>query len=211
MKGFAFRADGDSRFYAGVRGLVYVLFGFPSRYQVSGAGAVPLQGAAILAVTHKSNLDPTFAGMAVPRPIRYMAKKELFDVPVLASFLRGMGTFPVDRGAGDRHALELALKVLEDGELLLMFPEGTRFRDDEVHEFLSGIGMIAVRSGAPVLPVAVKGTLRRSGLRRLVPLRVRTMIGAPVDLSGLEGRRSVVYQEAAQRIHAAVEDVYGRL
>jgi len=211
MRDVAFRGDGDSRFYAGMRGLVYVLLGIPFRYRVLGAAGLPRHGAALLAVTHKSDLDPTLAGMAVARPVRYMAKKELFAVPGLASVLRGMGAFPIDRGAGDRQALQLSLDVLNMGEVLLMFPEGTRFRDDEVHDFLPGIGMLALRSGAPVYPVAVKGTRRRSGFRRLLPLHVKTMIGERVDLSGLEGRRSVVYQEAAQRIHAAVKDVYGRL
>jgi 1-acyl-sn-glycerol-3-phosphate acyltransferase len=92
-----------------------------------------------------------------------------------------------------------------------MFPEGTRHRDDEVHPFLPGVGMLAIRSGAPVVPIAVKGTghlLRR--WRRGLPT-VRVAVGPPVDLQRLEGRKSLVYAAAAERIRTAVKGLYDGL
>jgi 1-acyl-sn-glycerol-3-phosphate acyltransferase len=149
-----------------------------------------------------------FAGVAMGRPLRYMAKIELFRIWGLRQVVTALGAFPVDRGAGDRAALETALRVLAEGGALLMFPEGTRHRDDEVHPFLPGVGMLAMRSGAPVVPVAVRGTdnlVRR--WRHGLPT-VRVAAGPAVHLQGLEGRRSLVYAAAAERIRAAVKDLY---
>ena len=101
-----------------------------------------------------------------------------------------LGAIPVRRGESDRSALEAALASLARGEALIIYPEGTRMRDDAVHEFQPGVGMLALRSGAPVIPVGLKGSDRViHGGRPGLPV-VRLKAGPAVDLSGLQGKKS---------------------
>ena len=157
------RQQRSTRSRAGSSSLV---FGLPYRVRARRTGNLPADGPAIVVANHKSNIDPVMIGIAFDRPLKYMAKKELFRFAPLGWLVSTLGAFPVDRGAGDRQALEKALEVLAAGGVLLMFPEGTRFRDEEIHDFLPGVGMLAVRSGAPVIPIASRGTqymLRTAG------------------------------------------------
>jgi 1-acyl-sn-glycerol-3-phosphate acyltransferase len=209
VRGVPLRVRDSGRFYHLCRYIVVLILGLPFRVSVRGTENVPLEGPLVVAVSHKSQLDPLFVGIALRREMRYMAKIELFRMPVVGRLVTMLGAFPVDRGAGDRGALERSLAVVADGEALLMFPEGTRHKHDErIYPFLPGVGMIAVRSGAPVIPVAVKGTNRIVDRSRVRFPAVRVSIGHPVDLGGLEGRRSAVYAEAAQRMGAAVSELY---
>ena len=162
-------------------------------------------------MNHKGDVDPVVAGMIFDRPLRYMAKKELFKHGALRWLITTLGAFPIDRGAGDREALKGALDMLARGEVLLMFPEGHRQRDDAIHEFLPGVGMIALRSGAPVVPLALDGTqyMLRDGKPALPALR--GLVGPPVELGDISGRNSKAYQEAARRMYEAMVDLYARL
>jgi 1-acyl-sn-glycerol-3-phosphate acyltransferase len=207
-RGFPLRGHGDRAIYTFCRTVAVFIFATLFRCRCRGAEHLPRDGAAIIVVNHKSDADPIFVGMSFDRPLRYMAKKELFAVPGLRRLVTMLGAFPVDRGAGDRAALERSLAVLAESEVLVMFPEGTRHKDERLHPFLAGVGMIAVRSGAPIVPMAVKGTTR---LWRRGPSRVRMLVGETVDLDGLDGRRSEVYAAAAERMRAAVERLYERL
>jgi 1-acyl-sn-glycerol-3-phosphate acyltransferase len=174
------------------------------RFRVRGGGNVPASGGVILAVTHKSWGDPVLAAMAFSRPVRFMAKAEIFENRVFGRLVAALGAFPIRRGTADIEALHATLDIVKAGEVLLMFPEGHRFHDDEVHDFRAGIGMMAVRSGAPVVPVALKGTKQLLHRRMPTRPRVQVAIGPPVDLSGLAGRKSEVYEAATQRIREAV-------
>jgi 1-acyl-sn-glycerol-3-phosphate acyltransferase len=208
MRGVPLRGRGETGFYRFMYTFVHLVIGVPFRLRVIGHDNVPKDGAVILAVTHKSTIDPMIAGVSFARNLRFMAKKELFSVFLIGRVIGALGSFPVDRGAGDRAALETGLNALNHGGALLMFPEGHRFKDDLIHPFLPGVGMLAMRTGATVIPVAIKGTrtLGRTWPPRLSA--VTTRIGTPVDLSGLEGRRRVVYTAAAERIEAAVRALY---
>jgi 1-acyl-sn-glycerol-3-phosphate acyltransferase len=202
---------GDSRLYTFLRWLAIPFFGGLYRCRVKGAEHLPQTGPVMVVMTHKAFWDPVIAGMIFDRPLRFMAKKELFVNGAAARFITSLGAFPLDRGAGDRAALTTALEILKRGELLLMFPEGHRQRDDAVHEFLPGVGMIALRSGAPVIPLAMDGTqyMLREGKLGLPTLR--GLVGPPVDLSDITTRNSKAYQEAARRMHQAVAELYARL
>jgi 1-acyl-sn-glycerol-3-phosphate acyltransferase len=126
--------------------------------KVVGAENVPETGAVILASNHASNFDPPLVGTAVrQRLIHFMAKEELFHNPIMNWFLRYMNTFPVHRGHVDRKALVEALRVLKSGEILGIFPEGTRITTG-LGAFHEGMAAIAVKSGVPVIPVAVVGS-----------------------------------------------------
>jgi 1-acyl-sn-glycerol-3-phosphate acyltransferase len=202
---------GDTRLYTFLRWLAIPFFGGVYRCRVHGAENLPQTGPVMVIMTHKAFWDPVIAGMIFDRPLRFMAKKELFVHGAAARFISSLGAFPIDRGAGDRAALTAALDMLERGEMLLMFPEGHRQRYHGVGDFLPGVGMIALRSGAPVVPLALDGTqdMLRDGKLGLPALR--GLVGPPVDLSDITNRNSKAYQEAAQRMHDAVAELYARL
>ncbi len=203
------RGRGDRRLYTFFRWIVLAIVVGLYRCRAEGAEHLPETGPAIIVVNHKADVDPMVVGIAFDRPLAFMAKRELFEVPVVGRLIAALGAFPIDRGAGDRGALEKALALLAQGEALLMFPEGTRQPDDEIHEFLPGVGLLALRSGAPVVPVATRGTNRilHHGRPGLPALRVK--IGPPLDLSDVQGRRgSAAYREVAERMREAVAALY---
>lgn len=209
-RGVPVRGRGDPPLYAFLRVVCACILVPLYRYRVHGGEHVPQEGGVILAVTHKSWGDPVLAGMAFARPLRFMAKSELFENRLFGRLVASLGAFPIRRGTADVEALRASLAIVASGEVLLMFPEGHRFHDDEVHEFHPGIGLLALRSGAPVLPVALKGTKRL--VRSFVPVfpRVRVWIGPPVDLSDVVGRGSAAYAAAARRLRDAVAELYER-
>ncbi|WP_016905182.1 1-acyl-sn-glycerol-3-phosphate acyltransferase [Streptomyces xiaopingdaonensis] len=173
------------------------------RTRVLGAWRLPAQGPAILAVNHSHFVDgPLLLGTA-PRPVHFLIKKEAFVGP-LGSFLRGIGQLSVDRSGADRTAVSSALRILADGQVLGIFPEGTR-GDGDFSSLRSGLAYFAVRSGAPVVPVAVLGTAGRSS--RLVPAvpplrsRVDIVFGDPFDAGDGSTRRTrTALDEATVRI-----------
>lgn len=209
--GHPLKGHGESRLYTFCRWLAVPLFAGLYGCRAGGAGHLPAAGPAIVVVNHKSNVDPVMIGMILDRPLRYMAKKELFALRPLEWLITTLGAFPIERGAGDREALRASLDMLARGEVLLMFPEGTRFHDDTVHPFLPGVGMLALRSGAAVIPMATNGTqyLWRDG--RPGRPALRAAVGPPLDISDITGRNSKAYQEAAARMERAVAALYGQL
>jgi len=133
--------------------VVATLFGF----KTVGLQNVPRTGPLIVACNHISNLDPPCLGVGLPRPVAYMAKTELFDIPVLGWVIRALGAFPVDRSRGDVAAIRAAIDVLERGTCLGIFPEGGR-NVDGTKQPQMGVALLASRSGATVVPAYVSGT-----------------------------------------------------
>lgn len=127
------------------------------RFEVIGADKFPKEGGILLCSNHIDNLDPPVVGINAPRPVNFMAKEELFNVPILKSILPGVRAFPVKRGMSDRDALRRALKLLKDGEVVGLFPEGTRSKDGELGKGFSGAGFFALRGEANVVPCAIIG------------------------------------------------------
>jgi 1-acyl-sn-glycerol-3-phosphate acyltransferase len=173
------------------------------RPRVLGAWRVPATGPAILAVNHSHNIDGPMVLSVAPRPVHFLIKKEAFVGP-LDPFLRGIGQLKVDRSAADRAAVTRALGVLEQGGVLGIFPEGTRGEGDFA-ALRAGLAYFAVRSGAPVVPVAVLGSSERRGrlIRGLPPLRHRVdvVFGDPFQAGDSGGRRTrAVLDEATGRI-----------
>jgi len=126
--------------------------------KVEGLENVPATGGAILVSNHLNNADPCVIPGVFKRRIITMAKKEMFKWPVISLLFRFIGAFPVDRQAADISALREAQHVVNDGLLLLMFPEGTRSRDRQLHEGFPGTALIAYRTGVPIIPIAITGT-----------------------------------------------------
>lgn len=127
--------------------------------RVSGAEHVPPSGPALIVSNHQSILDPPLIGGATRRRIYFLAKAELFRIPVFGWLIRALHARPVRREGSDPRALKTAARLLTEGKALLVFPEGTRSRDGRLGEGKPGVGMLAVTSGAPVVPAYVSGTL----------------------------------------------------
>ncbi|WP_442806327.1 lysophospholipid acyltransferase family protein [Streptomyces sp. NBC_01317] len=185
------------------RGIGTVLMYGLWKPRVLGAWRVPARGPAILAVNHSHNVDgPMLMGTA-PRPVHFLIKKEAFVGP-LDPFLRGIGQLKVDRTVADRAAITDALDVLAHGGVLGIFPEGTR-GDGDFASLRAGLAYFAVRSGAPIVPVAVLGSTESRGrlIRALPPLRSRVDVVfgdafAAGDGSGRRTRKAL--DEATVRI-----------
>ena len=162
--------------------LVFPLFRGLFRGSTQGLEHVPMQGPLVVAANHGSHLDPPLLGHALGRPVAFMAKAELFSIPLLGRVIRACGAYPVRRGASDREAIRTATAKLEEGWATGVFLDGTRQSDGRVNDPLPGAALLSARSGAPLLPVAIVNSHRAlgSGRRwpRLVPLQLR--VGAPI-------------------------------
>ena len=150
-------------------------------FRVEGLENVPKEGALIIAGNHLSNADPPAIGafIGLVRDSRFMAKKELFEIPVMGWFFRRCGYISVDRQRtiGDFGALEGAIEALQRGESIVMFPEGTRSKTGKPQKPKSGIGFLVYKTEAPVLPVKIEGTFGWPWVRK-----IRVKIGQPFTL-----------------------------
>jgi 1-acyl-sn-glycerol-3-phosphate acyltransferase len=185
-----------------------IVFALLGRWRITGREHIPRTGPAIVAVNHISYLDPPLMGSAIRRPMWFMAKAELFENPFLSWFFRALHAFPVRRGEGDRAALKRTLDYLEKGDMVLIFPEGTRSKTGELGPPEMGVGMLALRTGAPVIPVALSGTseMLPPNARRLHPARIRIKIGPPLHFPKPPAGRipREAYAEAAEEIIQAI-------
>src|SRR4051794_18987600 len=163
-----------------VRGVIQPFFHLYFRLSRIGREHVPQEGPVIFAANHRSFLDPFVIGCMMRRPIYYVAKKELFYNRLQGWFLNSLGAFPIDRGTGDADAMATAREILERGDCVLIFPEGTRIRPGGLGRPKRGVGRLALETGAPVVPVAVIGTeaVRRGW--RIRPHKVRVRAGRPL-------------------------------
>lgn len=154
-------------------------------FRAEGTANVPGAGPVILAPNHVSNFDPPALAAACPRGIKIIAKEELFRNPFANALNRSLGAFPVRRGEGDKAAISQTLSLLEDGWVMIMFPEGTRSDGRRLLPLSRGVAMMAKRSGAPVVPTAVVGThvLMPKGAKALRRAETRIVFGAPFRYS----------------------------
>src|SRR5215208_996328 len=163
-------------------------------------------GGVILAANHRSFLDPFAIGTSNPRPIYFVAKQELFRYPLVGWFLNCMGAFPVRRGASDEESVATSLALLERGEAVVIFPEGTRIRSGSLAKPKRGVGRLALESGAPVVPVAVTGTERaRSRGLRIKPVKVSLRFGRPLTFPRARGASPELARAVTDRIWPCVQ------
>jgi len=179
--------------------LCHLFFKLTRGFQVSGQENVPKRGPVVLIANHTSYLDPPALGVASPRRVYFMAKEELFRIPLFGWLLKGLGAFPVKRGTPDRRAFKRALAVLAAGNVLGIFPEGTRSKTGELGPAEEGAAVLALRSGAPVVPAGITGT-RGSG-----PIRVA--FGPPVDTSDLDPKDRASIRILSERAMTSIADL----
>ena len=202
--------------YTLARWIIGVIFRVVWRPRVEGVGHVPRTGAVIIASNHLSFIDSVVIPLEVPRRVRFLAKAEYFTGRgprgrLVAGFFRLIDAVPVER-TGNRdsmRSLESALQVLRDGSAFGIYPEGTRSRDGRLYRGRTGVGWLALTSGAPVVPVALTGTdaVQPVGSRRLKVHPVRVVFGPPVDPADYAGMpaaraRRLLTDEVMARIGA---------
>ncbi len=196
--------------YALARVLVTPVLRLWFRVRFSGTEHIPATGAAIIAPNHKSLLDPFFVGMATRRHVRYMAKTELFKGP-LGWLLPRLGAFPVRRGAADAEAMLSARLILEQGGLVVVFPEGTRIADPEVlgspHH---GAGRLALETGVPIIPAAIAGTHKLWLGPIPKPRRVQLAFLPAIEPHELSNRPDALSELIDRELWPAVRREYGR-
>ncbi|MDR0956315.1 MAG: 1-acyl-sn-glycerol-3-phosphate acyltransferase [Endomicrobium sp.] len=135
-----------------------VMFSLLYRWEINGIENIPKYGGAIIAPNHVSFFDPPLTGAAMKRPLYFMAKKELFDIPIFGKIIKQTNAFPVKRGIQDISTMKYVFSLLRNEHLLLMFPEGTRSKSGVLGKAKSGIGMIACNAQVPLIPVKIENT-----------------------------------------------------
>ena len=162
-------------------------------------------GKVILAANHRSFLDPFIIGTCVRRPIYFVAKREIFDNRLLGWLLNCLGAFPIRRGESDEESMATALTLLDRGEAVVIFPEGTRRRSGPLREPKRGVGRLALESGAPVVPIAIAGTERARRGWRIRPVRVTVRCGRPLTYPKVEAPSPHLASEVTARIWPCID------
>lgn len=172
------------------------------RINIIGLEHFPREGGVLLCSNHISNLDPPIIGITAPRQLHFMAKSELFSVPLLKRLLPKLNAFPVKRGMSDRAALRKGLSVLKEGHVLGLFPEGTRSKTGELQKGLAGAGFFALRTEAKVVPCAIIGPYK--------PFKRLTIVyGKPIDMTELRKNRASA-EEATELIMAEIRKLINK-
>jgi glycerol-3-phosphate dehydrogenase (NAD(P)+) len=190
--------------YLLVRAVLLPFFLLYFRLERIGREHIPSSGAVLLAANHRSFLDPFVIGALTRRPVYYMAKRELFERRWQAWLLNSLGAFPVDRGAGDQNAMATARAILNRGDCVVIFPEGTRVRRGPLGEPHRGVGRLALQTGARVVPIAVIGTERVRRGWRIRPYKVTLRCGRPLGFPTAEDPSQSIALGVAERIWACI-------
>lgn len=165
-------------FYRAARVICRIVLALLRRWEVRGAQNLPPSGGVIVIANHISYWDPVVVGCTFNRQIYFMAKAELFKIPLLGPVITKLGAFPIHRDGPDPSAIRHSLQLLKAGKVLGIFPEGTRSHTEELLNPHLGAAMLALKVGVPILPVAVSGTKGIFG-------KVRVTVGKPIEFNAL--------------------------
>jgi 1-acyl-sn-glycerol-3-phosphate acyltransferase len=194
-----------SRFYA------YLVFKFRFKYKAHGRENIPKKGGVLVASNHASDLDPFAVGIGAFRFFNFMAKEELFENKIVGWWFRHINCFPVKREVGDKTAVEEAIKRLKEGKIVLLFPEGKRSPDGNLHAFQPGVGFLAQVTHVPILPVYIKGSYDAfpKGAKAYRPAQIKVYYGKPIVPRDNydKAERKKVYEEIKKEVFQAVVDL----
>jgi len=151
--------------------------------EIIGAENMPETGGVLLCTNHIHNYDPPLVGVASPRDVHFMAKSELFSIPVLKHIMPKINAFPVKRGMSDKTALKTGMKLLKEGNVVGLFPEGTRSKTGEIGEGLAGAGFFALKSEAAIVPCAIVGQYQKGK-------KLKVVFGKPIDFTQLREQKA---------------------
>lgn len=197
-----------------VRNLVTFICRTWCRMTIEGSHNVPADGIFILAPTHRSIIDTPIASGSTRRRMRFMGADKWWSNKVLGGLLTVLGGFPVSRGTADREALRRAIELLESGQPLVLFPEGERKSGPVVQPLFDGACYIALKTGAPIIPVGIGGSERvmPKGAKFIYPRKVHVVIGEPVrvptDGTSKEQRQAV--RDTTERLHTELQRLFDR-
>lgn len=203
--------------YRRIRNLVSWLARLIAHVEIVGAEHIPASGPYLLVTNHISRLDPPILMLAMPHQIYVLAASEYRRVPLLKQLMEAAGAIWVRRGELDLAALRAALQVLERGDVLGLAPEGTRARTRALQRAKPGAAYIALRSGVPILPVALTGTEKMlEDFLHLRRMRIRVVIGEPFDLphngrargNALEESTEIIMRQIAKLLPPEYQGVY---
>jgi 1-acyl-sn-glycerol-3-phosphate acyltransferase len=196
--------------YAFLKPIAVFLMRMLFRLEARGTEHVPRTGPLLLVANHSSVLDPPLVGGMAPRPLTFLAKAELFDIPLFGALIRGVNAHPLRREGADSAALRTALRVLDGGGALLVFPAGTRGHEGVLREPKAGAAMLAILSGAPVVPAYIKGSGGAWPKGRALPRPAKVVItfGPPLTFQRAAGTDRKAHYEATSR---ALMAAIGRL
>ncbi|TBL79770.1 lysophospholipid acyltransferase family protein [Paenibacillus thalictri] len=181
--------------YRFFKAIFHVLFKILYRYEAVGLNHIPASGPVVLCANHTSNLDPPFLGTPLDRDVHYMAKAELFAVPVLGWVLPRIKAFPVKRGGVSKESIRLSLGLLKDGNVIGIFPEGSRSNAGGMGK--KGAASLALRGDAEVIPAAIIGTY--------APFRkMKIVYGQAIDLSEFKEAGSEGLELATDKIMSTI-------
>ncbi len=186
---------------------IYKVFGPIVRalYRIEAVGKENIpEGGVILASNHTAFSDVLVISAAANRQVRYMAKKELFRIPLLKQLITALGAYPVDRGGADVRSIKQTISMLESGELIGIFPQGTRQggKDPRETEVKGGIGMIAYHTKSPILPVFISNNRMKTGILRKNTVTFGSVI--PFEKLGFEKGGSKEYQQCAEKVFGEI-------
>ena len=172
------------------------------RARADGLNLVPSSGGALVVANHQSFLDPMFAGYALEREVYYMARDSLFRSKIFGALIRSVNAFPVKRSSADIGAIKESLRLLKKGNLVLVFPEGTRTCDGSIGPLQPGAVMIACKAGVPIVPLAIDGAFDAWPRNRRWPnlfVSVRVIFGTPMPAAQLLNHDGTVRIELLQQ------------
>jgi 1-acyl-sn-glycerol-3-phosphate acyltransferase len=171
-------------FYTLIRGLVVGICVGYTRTKVVGKHNIPTTGAFLLAPIHRSNIDTPLAAAVTRRRMRFMGKDTIWKVKPIGWIISALGAFPVTRGTADREALKRCIAVLEAGEPLVLFPEGTRQSGPMVQPLFDGAAYVAVKAGVPIIPVGIGGSegVMPKGSKMIYPKKCIVIVGEPISV-----------------------------
>jgi 1-acyl-sn-glycerol-3-phosphate acyltransferase len=205
------------RFYAATTRLMALALSIFGRWEVSGADQMPRFGPVIVVANHLNLADPPLLGASLPRRIRFMAKQELFEARVAGIFIRLFGAFPVRRFESDLRALRSARRLLDQGEVVGMFPEGHRSGGSGMIPAHPGTALLALQSGAPILPVGITGSQVINSLgvvfrRPRITVRVGETFTLPrpdrIDAASVRSNTEIIMRRIAQLLPASYRGAY---
>jgi 1-acyl-sn-glycerol-3-phosphate acyltransferase len=197
------RVPGDPWLYAFARILLVAAVRGYGRFCEVGAERLPARGPAIVVANHPSDVDPILLGVTFPRTLHFLADVVQFRRGFVGPIIKRLAAIPIHKGRPDRAALEQALAVLAAGGVVCLFAEGDLYRGAAPAPFRAGVGLLAVRSGAPVVPVGISGAERLWAGGRVHRPWIRLSVGEPRSYAGLPRRRSS-YERVAAELREAV-------